>query len=938
MSSTSEGCPDRPDRLELRWFDAVGGGIAATHSDLRDLQKDSRPSIDRKLSARSVSVPNFSRVLQGQSFVSTEQKLTRINPTSRYSMIKTGKASVIKRWDPRLRTCLPWDGLRRDEELWSRDGDCAVHLCGKGRSKRGPSFRISSAALRAANCTGTSGSASSSSPSHGERLTPSNSFVILCDDASRIDGGLELYIAAPDNVLREDALRWHLATRNFFAWLTNKPVVGVSLGAALIDLYDRMRLFRPESDNLSDFTTYAESLGYLNFVNCPDYALAFLQFAEHNQTPGLWTDAFAHCVGMHDQISLSSEFDATSIVTKALMARAYLEMDLHLGRVSRALRTFLEDELSSANFGLPVAAQSHMEHFRSFLHSFYVNKFGYWPYEQGSTFSKSLLLSMYAEFHQLYEFMVDKGSSNSIHNQTGSATGGICVRQNIDAFNQRHSYDPLPHTLPLIPEYPKSRRVMQSQRTLRSFKLGAKQPSDFERKMTVQSALAMATNSAQPEVLVCPLVKDYILIEHEWSINPEERVSVADARKVRWIVIYSILQMLISATRAPKEVRDTGISSYHMCLLTTGTPPWGAQTNLSPFSQSTANGPAIDNHARSQLCAKANADGPLSIQPDCELEDYLPKRSFSEACMKPAPLRINTGLVSRRDSIKSFHKNIISSRSKRNSSSISPLTSIAADSVSTTDNGNGLVSTAFQSSSATCTPVNNTAPPSQSLRFLQPSDHENLIEEARTPILDVFTFDPSGDSDSPSSIQSSRPSSFTSIDAFGWTSGDDKRNSRVYSMDHESVYSSGNGSILKSGDASYPTSPSTIARSASGYFAQTPSPQASRGRSGSTKGDQTPDSHALAECLRDVQRMNLPGFYDTWLPASTPEKEQEVSLLLSAVAVPGQMARNAEAEQKHQMYQALDMLPEETPDVHVQIAIHQALDLLPERVLIAQAL
>lgn len=913
MSSTSEGCPDRPDRLDLRWFDAVGGGIAATHSDVRDLQKGFPPSIARKLSARSASVPNFSRVLQGRSYVSTEQKLGRINPTSRYSMIKPGKASGIKRWDPRLRTCLPWDGLRRvssghwvelkpsanmiqDEELWSRGGDCAVHLCGKGRSKRGPSFRISSAALEAANCAGMSDFAFSSSPSHRERLTPSNSFISMLDDASPIDGGLELYIAAPDDALREDALRWHLATRNFFAWLTKKPVVGVSLGVALIDLYDRMRLFRPESDNLSDLESYAESLGYLNFVNCPDYALAFLQFAEHSRTPDLWTDAFAHCVGMHDQIPLSSEFDATSMVTKALMARAYLEMDLHLGRVSRALRTFLEAELSSANFGLPVGAQSHMERFRSFLHSFYVNKFGYWPYEQGSTFSKSLLLSMYAEFHQLYEFMVDKGSSNSIHDQTGSAMGGICVRQNIDAFNQRHSYDPLPHPLPLIPEYPKSKRSTQSQRALRSFKLGAKQPSEFERKMTVQSALAMATNSVQPEVLECPLVKDYILFEHEWSIHPEEKVSVADARKVRWIVIYSILQMLISATRAPKEVRDTGISSYHMCLLTTGTPPWGIEANLPPSSVSAANGPEIDIQARSQFCANVNADGPLNIQPDCELEDYIPKRSFSEAAMRPAPLRINTGLISRRDSIKSFHRNIMSSRSKRNSLSISPLTFMAADSVSAAGNGNGLVSTSFQSSSATCTPVNNAAPPSQSFRSLQPSDHDNLIEEARTPILDFFTFDGLGDSDSPSSIQSSRPSSFTSIDAFSWTSGDDKRNSRVYSMEHESVYSSGNGSILKFGDASCPTSPSIIARSASGYFSQTSSPQASRGRFGSIKGDQTPDSHALAECLRDVQRMNLPGFYDTWLPSSTPEKEQEVSLLLSAVAVPGQTGRNAEAE------------------------------------------
>ena len=119
----------------------------------------------------------------------------------------------------------------------------------------------------------------------------------------------DLYIPAPDDASRETSFQWHLTTRNFFAFLFGKPLVGASLGRALVDLQLRLRVFRPERiENQADLLEYAEGQGYCDFVNCPDHALAMLHYAERFRLRELWIDAFAHCVGMQDSLSLSPEF------------------------------------------------------------------------------------------------------------------------------------------------------------------------------------------------------------------------------------------------------------------------------------------------------------------------------------------------------------------------------------------------------------------------------------------------------------------------------------------------------------------------------------------------------------------------------------------------------------------------------------------------------
>lgn len=249
-------------------------------------------------------------------------------------------------------------------------------------------------------------------------------------------------------------------------------------------------------------------------------------------------------------------------------------MSVRLERAGKSLETFLDEDLSGAYLGLGVAAQTHLDRFRSWLISFYVGKFGYWPPTptngSNSGLPKSIYRSLYFEFRNLYEYLVDPLSSNSIQDNR-PADGGLCVLQNIKAFDHRHKYASLPHPLPLVPEIQRSMRKQKSTAMLRAF--GNRQ-ARLDRRATALAALSAATNPDNLAVMESPLVREYLYFEKTWTMKESETVTCAEARKVRWILIYAVLQTLICVTRAPKEVRDTDGVSYPLCCQVAGTPPW----------------------------------------------------------------------------------------------------------------------------------------------------------------------------------------------------------------------------------------------------------------------------------------------------------------------------------------------------------------------------
>lgn len=121
---------------------------------------------------------------------------------------------------------------------------------------------------------------------------------------------IDLYIPAPSRV---QADVFYLAVRNFFAFLLRKSLVAMHLGNAIVQLLHSMNEYRePGVDNMADLLNFLEEEGYMLLAGQSSHALAMLHFGESLRIRHIYTDAFAHCVGMADQLHKSSEYSVSS--------------------------------------------------------------------------------------------------------------------------------------------------------------------------------------------------------------------------------------------------------------------------------------------------------------------------------------------------------------------------------------------------------------------------------------------------------------------------------------------------------------------------------------------------------------------------------------------------------------------------------------------------
>lgn len=180
-----------------------------------------------------------------------------------------------------------------------------VHLHAKGHSRRGPSFKVPFTALLDTQCYPLierflAWESDQKKPSFRELVRWSR------ENPTQM---IELYIPPPPNADKAQAFNYHLATRNFFAWIFRRSMVGTCLGSAVIGLLHSMHEFRcGVEDNVADMLDYFDEEGYLDMANQPNHALAMLQLAESFQMRDLYIRAFAHCVGMSEYVFESPGF------------------------------------------------------------------------------------------------------------------------------------------------------------------------------------------------------------------------------------------------------------------------------------------------------------------------------------------------------------------------------------------------------------------------------------------------------------------------------------------------------------------------------------------------------------------------------------------------------------------------------------------------------
>ncbi len=310
-------------------------------------------------------------------------------------------------------------------------------------------------------------------------------------------------------------------------------------------------------------------------------------------------------------------------------------MDLRLGQAGVMLRTFLEDELSETHLGLSSAARAHLERFRSFLLAFYTAKLGYYPptsIDRRSTiFEPQIYRTLHDDFEALYELLVDE-SFTSGQSTPPLAQGGICAMQSVHSFDARYRYRSLEHPLPLLPEVGGGAAARHPRRTgwmgMAVAPLLLRDKLRPDQRLVAHAALIKATNARKRHVAANDLVRAYRRFEEDVvshsRVDRGEKISLVDARKVRWILVYSIYQVLRNIVVAPAEVRDADDLDYHVSISTTdeNLPPWkegGAGSRRASYlGRSTSNSTFRWNASAPPTPGPASLSFSAGIKPDID--------------------------------------------------------------------------------------------------------------------------------------------------------------------------------------------------------------------------------------------------------------------------------------------------------------------------------
>jgi hypothetical protein len=452
--------------------------------------------------------------------------------------------------------------------------------------------------------------------------------------------------------------------------------------------------------------------------------------------------------------------------------------------VTRALSTFLRDDFSPTHLGLSQGARNHLNQFRQFLQQFYVKKFGYWPpLDNASPFPKALYKSMFYDFQNLYSLLVDTQSCNDIAAQ-GPASGGICVLQNVDYFNKRHKFTAQEHPLPILP------KDVVSQKSTRSPSSVAHQKKTWD----TAAVLLVATNKLDANVTNSKLVQAYLQFERTHATSSalrEDKISLADARKIRWLLLYGTLQYLTSVLGAPSAVRDTESAEYPLCCLVAGQSSWNASTPLATPVRipSTAPGANDDYFGGTQS---------PSIQPDCQREDYFAANDSGRRGNVESSASLKAHLPSRQSSTRSFASLASLSRrtSRRNSSTLNPPAHCA---IIVHGYGDGLNQATKPGTTQTTSESDDAVKPPGSTTAEEPGATAKVITQSgvrshtrnRTPLLDSSQLDQiiAGTSSEASNDFMSRSDSTSSVGSSVWTDGGSAASSKSSAdMERQHVY------------------------------------------------------------------------------------------------------------------------------------------------------
>ncbi|KAK4131501.1 hypothetical protein BT67DRAFT_364740, partial [Trichocladium antarcticum] len=543
-------------------------------------------------------------------------------PNERPPVFDGASVMPIKRWVGAGRPVQRWNKLRKDPELWDPNGDVLVFFGQKDQSPwPNASFRLSSHIIEATESrylitllreglveedmhTPCEQEPSGSGDFRGSGPpTPPGSED---NSVSDVDGQIsyEMYFPTPPNMSKPDQLRHHITTRNVFALLYHSSLVGLSLHQALSDLHARLESYMPhESDNVGTIANYISSRGLDDVRDDAETAVGLLAFSEGSgvRWEEGWRESFLHCAGNYARLERWADFSRLSPITRALLERGHLEMQLRVQAAEERLAAFQYGDMwpaavaVTANASGPVTAapaKAAADRLERFLVQYYAREFGSWPplpvpqdaghravgvarggdEGEGVWLTRTVAQLLQRDAAALYDYLVDRNVSWDESEARASRkwmmvaagdagfesdTPDLPMTDMLIEFDNKYRFPHIPHPYPLVPESipPLGSRVAAEHR--------------------IQLAYTEATNlcALDSESLHSDLIDAFAKFEKTDHIGETDP---ATARRGRWVLVYGILQTLAGVAVDAPNVRYSDGVAYHLSPRLKGVrmPPW----------------------------------------------------------------------------------------------------------------------------------------------------------------------------------------------------------------------------------------------------------------------------------------------------------------------------------------------------------------------------
>jgi hypothetical protein len=522
----------------------------------------------------------------------------------------------LKRWAGGGRPVQPWNKLRKDPELWDVNGDTLIYLGDEEQNspRPQPSFRVSShvlestesryliIALREGSTEDVNRGDLPPSPIDSlamgvPRHAPSNRYHTPPQSENSqgsYDGQIsyELYFPPPAHLNKIDAIRHQVSTRNMLAVLYQTSFVGTNFFQALKDVQERLAEYMPSStDVVSMIIDYIISTGLDDIRGNPSLAAAMLSWSEGESVrwEEAWRETFVHCVGMHSKVENSPDFRFVTPITRALLERASLEMQVRIHTCESSLFDLdFGDMLAMLKPG-STSARKAFDNLRTFFLQYYKKAYGgTWPpaatADEERWLTREHAQRLQKDFGALYNFLVNREvvwdcteasagrKWNMVHSGKRSFdadTPDLPLTDVLIAFDNKHSYPHIPHPYPLVPQ------SVPQQPKGTSSKVSKKGPKPIGDKMAERMAALSYTESTNIYLLGSDFVSND-MVDQFIKFEKADLAAGSDpfeARRGRWVLIYGILQTLATVSVDTPHLHYTD-ASYHLSANLRGTPPW----------------------------------------------------------------------------------------------------------------------------------------------------------------------------------------------------------------------------------------------------------------------------------------------------------------------------------------------------------------------------